>query len=72
MQIDPIPIFFDTGTLRLPKIDSAGKMKNQLEILKSYGSFEFPANDSDFQRNGQNAADNSHQAAERRDFQDSV
>jgi hypothetical protein len=35
-------------------------------------SFEFPAEDSDFQRRGQNAADKSRQAAEKRNFQESV
>ena len=34
--------------------------------------FEFPADNSDFQRKGRNAADNSSQAAEKRDFQGSV
>jgi hypothetical protein len=38
----------------------------------SSDSFEFPADDSDFQRNNRNAADNSRQAAEKRDFHVSI
>jgi hypothetical protein len=38
----------------------------------STDSFEFPADDSDFQRQGRNAADKSRQAAEKRDFQESI
>jgi hypothetical protein len=38
----------------------------------SSDSFEFPADDSDFQRKGRNAGDNSRQAAEKSDFQESV
>jgi hypothetical protein len=38
----------------------------------SSGSFEFPADDADFQRKGRNAADNSEQAAENRDLQENI
>jgi len=38
----------------------------------STDSFEFPAVDSDLQRQGRNAADNSQQAPEKRNFQESV
>jgi hypothetical protein len=38
----------------------------------SSDSFEFQTDDSVFQRKGRNAADNSRQAAEKRDFQESV
>ena len=38
----------------------------------SSDSFEFPSDDSDFQRKNRNAADNSRQAAEKRDFQESI
>jgi hypothetical protein len=46
------------------------KVRRLLRI--SSESFEFPADDSDFQRKNQNAAENSRQAAEKRDFQESV
>jgi len=35
----------------------------------SSDSFEFPADDSDFLRKGRNVADNTRQAAEKRDLQ---
>ena len=36
MQIDPIPLFFDTTDLRPPKIDSAGNLENLLSAVNNY------------------------------------
>jgi hypothetical protein len=49
MQIGPIPLFFDTWTFRLPKIDSAEKIKNQREIQNIRWKIKFPAENPNFQ-----------------------